>query len=94
MILFPFKRINIKPCQKCCQPRRPTSSSSSSSSSSLSTTITITTTLKLQTTHMGLKIDAHKNIDRQNNSVTKELMDNTLIIGVVWDPAQQRLEKR
>ena len=92
MILFPFKRINIKPCQKCCQPRRPTSSSSSSSLST--TTIPITTTLKLQTTHMGLKIDAHKNIDRQNNSVTKELMDNTLIIGVVWDPAQQRLEKR
>ena len=94
MILFPFKRINIKPCQKCCQPRRPTSSSSSSSSSLLTTTATITTTLKLQTTHMGLKIDAHKNIDRQNNSVTKELMDNTLIIEVVWDPAQQRLEKK
>ena len=35
---------------------------------------------------MGLKIDAHENIDRQNNSVTKELMDSTLIIERVWDP--------
>ena len=43
---------------------------------------------------MGLKIDAHKNIDGQNNSVTKKLMDSTLIIEIVWDPVQQRLEKK
>ena len=43
---------------------------------------------------MGLKIDAHKNIDGQNNSVTKKLMDSTLIIEIVWDQAQQRLEKK
>ena len=68
--------------------------SSSSLLSSLSrTAATITTALELQTTHMGLKIDAHKNIDGQNNSVTKKLMDSTLIIEIVWDQAQQRLEK-
>ena len=35
---------------------------------------------------MGLKIDAHESIDGQNNSVTKELMDSTLILERVWDP--------
>ena len=31
-------------------------------------------------THVSLQIDAHENIDEQNNSVTKELMKSTLII--------------
>ena len=43
---------------------------------------------------MGLKIDAHENIDGQNNSVTKELMNSTLIIEIVWNPVQQRLKKK
>ena len=33
-----------------------------------------------KTTHIGLQIDAHENIDGQNSSVTKELMNSTLII--------------
>ena len=31
-------------------------------------------------TQVSLQIDAHENIDEQNNSVTKELMNSTLII--------------
>ena len=31
-------------------------------------------------THVSLQIDAHENIDEQNNSVTKELMNSTLIL--------------
>ena len=30
-----------------------------------------------KTTHTGLQIDAHENIDGQKNSVSKELMDST-----------------
>ena len=33
-----------------------------------------------------LKVDAHKNIDGQNNNITKELMDSILIIERLWDP--------
>ena len=33
-----------------------------------------------KTTHTGLQIDAHENIDGQNNSVMKELMNSMLII--------------
>ena len=33
-----------------------------------------------KTTHMGLQLDAHENIDGQNNGVAKELMDITLVI--------------
>ena len=39
-----------------------------------------------KTTHMGLQIDAHENMDGQNNSVIKELMDSTLIIESIWYP--------
>ena len=34
----------------------------------------------------SLKVDAHKNIDGQNNNITKELMDSILIIERLWDP--------
>ena len=34
--------------------------------------------------HLVLQIDAHKNIDGQNNSVTKELINSTLIIKITW----------
>ena len=33
---------------------------------------------------MGLHIDAHENIHGQNNSVTKELKENALIIERSW----------
>ena len=48
------------------------------------TTTTIITTLKL---HMVLQIYADENIDRQNNSVTKELKGSTLKMERVWVPA-------
>ena len=34
----------------------------------------------------SLKVDAHKNIDGQNNNITKELMDSILITERLWDP--------
>ena len=34
----------------------------------------------------SLKVDAHKNNDGQNNSITKELMDSIQIIEGLWDP--------
>ena len=37
-----------------------------------------------KTTHTGLKIDPHEDIDLENNSVTKELIDSKLIIKRVW----------
>ena len=39
-----------------------------------------------KTTHTGLQTDAHKNIDGENNSVTKDLMDSMLIIERICYP--------
>ena len=39
-----------------------------------------------KTTHTGQQIDAYEHIDGQNNSVTKERMDNTLITARIWYP--------
>ena len=39
-----------------------------------------------KTTHTGLQIDADKNIDGQNNSFTKELVNNMLVIQKFWHP--------
>ena len=43
------------------------------------TSINIINSSNSKTTHTGLQIDAHENIDGQNNSVTKELMNSMLI---------------
>ena len=39
-----------------------------------------------KTTHTGLQMHAHKNIDGENNRVTKDLMDSMLIIERIFYP--------
>ena len=39
-----------------------------------------------KTAHSGLQIDVHENIDGQNNSVGKELMNSTLTMKRIWYP--------
>ena len=45
-----------------------------------SSATTTTNNSNTKTIHMGLQTDAYKNIDGQNNKVTKELLDSTLMI--------------
>lgn len=50
------------------------------------TNIIISYNNNTKTIHTGLEIDAHKNIDGQSNSITKELTDSVLLIGKIWFP--------